>query len=101
MDTYMDTYAYYPGTEALAKGEMRITACGTGMPAARLGQAATCWLVELGNGDKFLFDLGTGSMANIAAYMIPCSRPWFIESSHNTWRTSGQLITDREEGEIA
>ncbi len=66
-----DRYLYYPGTEELAKDEMRVTACGTGMPAARRGQAATCYLVELGNGDKFLFDLGTGSMGNIAAYMIP------------------------------
>ena len=69
--TAPDRYAYYPGTEELAKDEMRITACGTGMPAARRGQAATCWLVELGNGDKLLFDIGTGSMANVASYMIP------------------------------
>ncbi len=41
------------------------------MPAARRGQAATCFLVETGNGDKFLFDIGTGSMANVAALMIP------------------------------
>ncbi len=41
------------------------------MPAARRDQAATCWLVELGNGEKFLFDVGTGSMVNIAALMIP------------------------------
>ena len=27
--------------------------------------------MELGNGDKFLFDVGTGSMANVASYMIP------------------------------
>ena len=27
----------------------------TGMPAARRDQAATCWLVEIGNGDKFIF----------------------------------------------
>jgi ribonuclease Z len=66
-----DRYAYYPGTEKLDPDEMRVTACGTGMPAARHKQAATCWLVELGNGDKFLFDIGTGSMANVAGYMIP------------------------------
>ena len=66
-----DRYVYYPGTEVLAEGEIRITACGTGMPAARHSQAASCWLMELGNGDKFLFDLGTGSMANLAALMIP------------------------------
>lgn len=66
-----DRYVYYPGTEALAKGEIRLTACGTGMPAARHNQAATCFLAELGNGEKYLFDIGTGSAANIAAYMIP------------------------------
>jgi ribonuclease Z len=66
-----DRYVYYPGTEALTKDEIRVTACGTGMPAARRGQAATCFLIEAGNGDKFLFDIGTGSMANVAALMIP------------------------------
>ena len=66
-----DRYVYYPGTEALAKDEIRLIACGTGLPAARRDQAATCWLAELGNGDKFLFDVGTGSMVNVAALMIP------------------------------
>jgi ribonuclease Z len=66
-----DRYVYYPGTEALAKDEIRVIACGTGLPAARRSQAATCFLIEAGNGKKFLFDIGTGSMANIAALMIP------------------------------
>ena len=66
-----DRYVYFPGTEELSKGEIRLIACGTGLPAARRDQAATCWLVELGNGDKFFFDIGTGSMANVAALMIP------------------------------
>lgn len=69
--TAPDRYVYYPGTEELGADEIRMTACGTGMPAARHKQAATCFLVELGNGDKFFFDIGTGSMANVAAYMIP------------------------------
>ena len=69
--TAPDRYVYYPGTEALGKDEIRLFACGTGLPAARRSQAATCWLVELGNGDKFLFDIGTGSMVNVAALMIP------------------------------
>ncbi|MHC4440816.1 MAG: guanitoxin biosynthesis MBL fold metallo-hydrolase GntH [Planctomycetota bacterium] len=64
-------YAYYPGTEELGSDEMRVIACGTGMPAARHGQAATSFLVELGNGDKFLFDIGTHSMGNTASLMIP------------------------------
>jgi len=45
---------YYPGTEELKPDEMRVVACGTGMPSPRPKQAAACWLVELGNGDKFL-----------------------------------------------
>ena len=69
--TAPDRYAYYPGTEDLDKDEIRLIACGTGLPAARRDQAATCFLAELGNGDKFLFDVGTGSMANVAALMIP------------------------------
>jgi ribonuclease Z len=66
-----DREVYYPGTEALAPNEMRVTACGTGMPNARPKQAAACWLVELGNGDKFLFDIGTGSAERISALKIP------------------------------
>ena len=69
--TAPDRYVYYPGTEELAEGEIRVVACGTGMPAARRGQAATCFLIETGNGEKFIFDIGTGSMANIASLMIP------------------------------
>ena len=69
--TAPERYVYYPGTEELGENEIRMLACGTGMPAARHSQAATCFLVELGNGDKFFFDIGTGSMANVAAYMIP------------------------------
>jgi ribonuclease Z len=69
--TAPDRYVYYPGTESLDKDEIRLIACGTGLPAARRDQAATCFLVEVGNGDKFLFDIGTGSMVNVAALMIP------------------------------
>jgi ribonuclease Z len=62
---------YYPGTEDLKPDEMRITALGTGMPSARPKQAAACFLVELGNGDKFIFDIGSGSHERIAAQKIP------------------------------
>ncbi len=66
-----ERYVYYPGTETLAEDEIRVIACGTGLPAARRSQAATCFLIEAGNGEKFLFDIGTGSMANLASLMIP------------------------------
>ena len=62
---------YAPNSEDLRPDEMRVIACGTGMPTARPSQAAACFLVELGNGDKFLFDLGTGSAERIAALQIP------------------------------
>ena len=50
---------YYPGSETLGPDEMRVIACGTGMPTTRAAQAAACFLVELGNGDKFIFDIGS------------------------------------------
>jgi ribonuclease Z len=62
---------YAPNTEDLRQDEMRLIACGTGMPTARPKQAASCWLLELGNGDKFIFDVGTGSAERIAAMQIP------------------------------
>ena len=62
---------YSPNSEDLGPNEMRLIACGTGMPTARPKQAASCWLLELGNGDKFIFDIGTGSAERIAAMQIP------------------------------
>ncbi len=66
-----DRDVYYPGSEDIGADEMRIIACGTGMPNARPKQAAACWIVELGNGDKFIFDIGLGSSERIAAMKIP------------------------------
>jgi ribonuclease Z len=62
---------YYPNSENLAPDEMRVIACGTGMPTTRAAQAAACFLVELGNGDKFIFDIGTGSAERISSLQIP------------------------------
>jgi ribonuclease Z len=62
---------YYPGSEQLGPDEMRVVACGTGMPNARPKQAAACFLVELGNGDKFIFDAGLGCAERVAAMKIP------------------------------
>ena len=62
---------YYPNTEDLAADEMRVIACGTGMPTTRAFQAAACFVVELGNGDKFLFDCGSGAAERISSLQIP------------------------------
>jgi ribonuclease Z len=69
--TFQPRDVYYPQTEELAPDEMRVISCGTAMPFQRPSQAAPCFLVELGNGDKFIFDIGTGSAENIAALQIP------------------------------
>ncbi len=69
--TAPNRYVYYPGTEELSPGEVRVVACGTGMPDQRRGQASACFLFEFGNGEKFIFDIGTGSMRNLNALMIP------------------------------
>ena len=66
-----ERYVYYPGTEILGEDEVRVIACGTGMPDQRRGQASACFLFEFGNGEKMFFDLGSGSMRNISSLMIP------------------------------
>jgi ribonuclease Z len=66
-----DRDAYFPGTEDLGPDEMRIISLGTAMPFQRPAQAAPSFLVELGNGDKFLFDIGTGAAERLAALQIP------------------------------
>ena len=68
---YPEQNVYFPGTEALDPDEMRVISCGTGMPMMRLKQAAACFLVELGNGDKFIFDMGNGSLQRIESLGIP------------------------------
>lgn len=70
-EPYPNQTVYYPGTETLGPDEMRVIACGTGMPQPRLKQAAACFLVELGNGEKFIFDMGEGSYERIMALGIP------------------------------
>ncbi len=77
-----DRYVYYPGTEVLAEDEVRVIACGTGMPDQRRGQASACFLFEFGNGEKMIFDIGTGSMRNINALMIPAEYLTKVFLSH-------------------
>lgn len=57
--------SYFPNTEILGEDEMRITALGTGMPNQTKMAVSISYLVELGNGEKFLFDIGMGAMGNL------------------------------------
>ncbi len=55
-----------PGNETLADDEMRITIMGSGTPAPiRACQATSGVMIQLGNGDAFLFDIGSGTVGNI------------------------------------
>lgn len=76
MSTYHPEYrdAYFPGTEEVGENEMRLTALGTGMPQLRPSQASAAWLLELGNGDVFFFDMGTGCIMNFAALGVPYAK---------------------------
>lgn len=69
MKNYRDHY--FPNTEELSQDEMRVVALGTGRPFVRPAQANAGWLVELGNGDRFMFDFGFGTQRNFAALEIP------------------------------
>jgi ribonuclease Z len=61
---------YHPGSEDLEPDEIRVVALGIGQPSSRPKQASACWLVELGNGDEFLLDIGSGSSERISALKI-------------------------------
>jgi ribonuclease Z len=74
--------SYFPNTELLGPDEMRITALGTGMPNLTRAAASICYLVELGNGDKFLFDIGSGAMANLWSLRPDFSKVDKVFASH-------------------
>jgi len=62
---------YAPNSETLDPDEIRVISCGTGMPTPRPAQAAACFLMELGNGDKFIFDIGDGGAERLFGLQIP------------------------------
>ena len=74
--------SYFPNTELLSSDEMRITALGTGMPNQTRAAVSISYLVELGNGDKFLFDLGAGMLANLFSLRPDFSKLDKVFASH-------------------
>ncbi len=62
---------YYPLSETLGPDEMRISFVGSCPFPPKRDQAGTSIMVELGNGDRFFFDLGAGSLRNIVAMQVP------------------------------
>ncbi len=74
--------SYFPNTELLGPDEMRITALGTGMPNQTRAAVSISFLLELGNGDKFLFDLGSGMLANLFSLRPDFSKLDKVFASH-------------------
>jgi ribonuclease Z len=74
--------SYFPNTELLGADEMRITALGTGMPNQTKAAVSIAYLVELGNGDKFIFDMGLGSMGNLFSLRPDFSKLDKVFASH-------------------
>jgi len=74
--------SYFPNTELLGADEMRITALGTGMPNQTKKAVSISYLVELGNGEKFLFDIGMGAMGNLFSLRPDFSKIDKVFASH-------------------
>ncbi|MGQ0523266.1 MAG: guanitoxin biosynthesis MBL fold metallo-hydrolase GntH [Betaproteobacteria bacterium] len=62
---------FFSETETLGPDEMRVTFMGSIPWPPRHGQAGTCIMVELGNGNRFFFDFGSGCMRNIIGLQVP------------------------------
>jgi ribonuclease Z len=74
--------SYFPNTELLGEKEMRITALGTGMPNQTKKAVSISYYVELGNGDKFIFDIGSGAMGNLFSLRPDFSKIDKVFASH-------------------
>jgi ribonuclease Z len=74
--------SYFPNTEVLGSDEMRIIALGTGMPNQTKKAVSISYYVELGNGDKFLFDAGSGMLANLFSLRPDFSKIDKVFTSH-------------------
>jgi len=74
---------YVAGSEPLTGDEMRITALGTGYPSRR-GQGCAGFMVELGNGEVFMFDAGAGTNSAFNHMRVPYHRAnkFFITHYH-------------------
>lgn len=76
-----DLDLYYPGQETLGANEMRITFLGTS-PIPRLAQECNSVFVEVGSGDQFIFDCGTGVAAKYQAMQIPFAQMGKVFLTH-------------------
>lgn len=59
-----------PG-DGVPKGTIRITTLGSGTPDIRRHQVASGFLIELGEEEKLIFDLGSGAYLNLLSTGVP------------------------------
>ena len=74
---------FVAGAEELDEEEIRVTALGTGYPARR-AQGCAGFMVEVGNGDVFIFDAGAGTNLSFNTLRVPYSKAtnFFITHYH-------------------
>ena len=75
---------FLPGTESLAEGEIRVSVLGSGLPWVTKAQASGSVLMEVGNPEKdvFVFDMGSGSLANFSGLQVPVTSLKNVFLSH-------------------
>lgn len=59
-----------PG-DGVPKDTIRVTTLGSGTPDIRRKQVASGFLIELGEEEKLIFDLGSGSYLNLLSTGVP------------------------------